>query len=668
MQSISPIIILAKRAELFNEALGLSWDRAKAVFDRAEIDKLKKWFSENQIKIKEARTFNFFWQRFSLAIEQEKHISPFELLKQLDDLNYDKARTVDIPGEYAHRGEIIDIYPINLDFPIRIEFLGNTIERIYRLTDKELRIVNIEEKFKVPKEAILNLASGDFVVHLDHGVGRFKGIIIRKDRKYYELDYACNDMLLVPEGLESKLSPYLGFVQPRLTRLGGNIWEKTKRKVKEDALKLAKELLRLYAKREISQRLPYQGESEFEDQLSASFDYELTKDQRRTWGEITKDLSLERPMDRLICGDVGFGKTEIAIRTAFKIALNKRQVCLISPTTILADQHYSTFKERLGQFPINVRLLTRLISKAEQKQILHELKEAKVDILIGTHRLLSKDICFRDLGLLIIDEEQRFGVRQKEKLKEMRENVDILSLSATPIPRTLHMALSNLKDISLITTPPTYKLPIKTNVSLFDTGLVRKVIQKEILRHGQVYYLHNRIGTLSATEQKLKKLLPGLRIASLHGRMNERYLVDTIHNFRKGEFDVLIATSIIENGLDLKNVNTLIVEDATRLGLAQAHQIRGRVGRGERQSYAYFLYPHHSLTPIAKERLSALEKYSYLGAGYQLAAKDLEIRGAGNLLGREQSGAINKVGINLYYQILNQAVAELKFSTIDHKL
>jgi len=653
-------LILAKKAEVFNEALGLSWNKAKAIFDAKEITKIREWFNKNEFKIREARAFNLFWQRYSVFLGQGDRIGPLELLKQLDDLNYDKTRLVTLPGDYAHRGEIIDLYPINFEHPLRIEFLGNTIERIYALKEKDLKAIELEEKFKVPKEAIANLSSGDYIVHLDHGIGRFKGIIIRKNKNYYELEYAQNDILLIPEGLENKLSPYLGFAEPRLTRLGGNIWEKTRKKVKEGALKFAKELVKLYAERKLSTRLSYDSFFEIEDKLSESFAYELTTDQKQTWKEIIKDLASNQPMDRLLCGDVGFGKTEVAIRTAFRVTLNRKQVALISPTTILADQHYSTFTNRLKGLPAKVRLLSRLVPLAEQKKTLKDLKEGKIDIVIGTHRLLSKDVEFGDLGLLVIDEEQRFGVKQKEKLKEIRANVDILSLSATPIPRTLHMALSNLKSISLIMTPPVYKMPVETHISLFDKKLVKDSIQKELKRGGQIYYLHNRIGTLATTEQRLKKLLPKVRFVSLHGRMPEKTLIKTIHDFRDGKYDVLIATSIIENGLDLKNVNTLIVEDATRLGLAQAHQIRGRVGRGENQSYAYFLYPRHSLTKIAKERLAALKKFSYLGAGYQLAGKDLEIRGAGNILGREQSGSISKVGLNLYYQILNQAIETIK--------
>jgi len=658
--SISPILLIAKRAEIFNHVLNLAWDKSKAVFNKEEIDQLKAWFKKNELDIRSSRKINLFWQKNSILIEKDQSLSPMALLKKLDDLNYIKTHLVASPGDYAHRGEIIDIFGINYDKPLRIEFIGNRVERIYFLKKEEIKLLKLEEKFRAPKEALFNLTSGDYVVHLDHGIGRFKGFLLRQGKKYYEIEYAAKDILLVPMGLEDKLSPYLGFVEPKLTRLGGDIWSRIKKKAKENALKLAKELLALYAKREISLRAKYEDGGDIEEQLETSFDYDLTRDQRKTWQEIKKDLSKTKPMDRIICGDVGFGKTEIALRAALRVALNKRQIALISPTTILADQHYLTFSERLKGLPVELKMLTRLTPKGEQGKTLKKLENGHVDILIGTHRLLSRDIKFKNLGLLIIDEEQRFGVKQKEKLKEMKSSVDILSLSATPIPRTLHMALSSLKDISLITTPPPYKQAPKTHISLFNKDLVKKVIKKEIKRNGQVYYLHNRIGTLSSVEEKLKKILPEIRFASLHGRMNEQTIIKTIHGFRQGKYDCLIATTIIENGLDLKNVNTLIVEDATRLGLAQAHQIRGRVGRGEKQAYAYFLYPKYSLSKLAKERLSALEKFSYLGAGYQLASKDLEIRGAGNLLGKEQSGSINKVGLNLYYQILNQAIEELK--------
>ncbi len=652
-------LVLAKNADIFNEALGLSWKRSKLVFTPEEINQLKQWFVKHYSEILSARQFNLFWQKNSLALEKDQHFSPQELLRALDELHYDRTRLVEVPGDYAHRGEIVDVYPINYNKPLRIEFLGNTIERIYFLQQKEIDRLKSEAKLHISQGAVNNLSSGDYVVHIDHGIGKFKGILLRRHKKYYEIEYAAHDILLVPEGLEGKLSPYLGFVEPKLTRLGGSVWHKTKKKVKENALKLAKELLRLYAQREIITRPPYLSFEE-EKTLDVSFEYDLTPDQRKTWQEINKDLSLDRPMDRLICGDVGFGKTEIALRAAFKVAMNGKQAVVLSPTTILADQHYHTFVKRLQKFPIHIAMLSRLTSPRLTKKILKDLKAGTIKILIGTHRLLSQDIAFQDLGLLIIDEEQRFGVKQKEKLKQLRANIDLLSLSATPIPRTLHMALSKLKDVSLIATPPSYKKPIKTFVKVYNKALIRKIILQETKRKGQAYYLHNRVGTLSHVKEKLKKIIPEARFACLHGRMGEQSILRTIHNFRKGNFDVLIATTIIENGLDLKNVNTLIVEDATRLGLAQAHQIRGRVGRGEKQSYAYFLYPAHHLNNIAKERLGALKKFSYLGAGYQLALRDLEIRGAGNILGREQSGAINKVGLNLYYQILSQAIEQIK--------
>jgi transcription-repair coupling factor (superfamily II helicase) len=660
MKTISPVLILAKKAEIFNKSLNLSWDKTKLVFNKQEIIQLRNWFEKNISKLKKAYQVNIFWKNNILILEKDLHLPPLELLKRLEDFHYIKSRHINLPGEYAHRGEIVDIFPINLSQPIRIEFLGNTIERIYYLEKEDLDIETFDKKLKLPKTALDHLTSGDYIVHLDHGIGRFAGFLVRQKKRYYEIHYKGDDVLLVPENLKEKLSPYLGFTKPSLNRLGSGNWIKTKKKVKKYALKFAKELLEIYAKREISHRLPYNEFPDFESRLDAAFEYELTKDQKNVWKEINKDFVSSKPMDRLICGDVGFGKTEIAMRTAFRTALNNYQTAVICPTTILADQHFLTFSSRLENFPVKTAILTRLVPKHRQGKIIKDLKNGKIDILIGTHRILSQDVIFKNLGLLIIDEEQRFGVKQKERLKKMEDNINILSLSATPIPRTLHMALSQLKDISLIQTPPVYKLPIKTKIAIFNEALIKKAIQKEISRQGQVYYLHNRIGTLIAVKQKLQELIPEASFAVLHGRMSEAKLIKTIHQFRDKKYDVLIATSIIENGLDLKNVNTLIIEDATKLGLSQAHQIRGRVGRGNLQSFAFFLYPHHNLNHQTKERLVALEKFSYLGAGYQIASKDLEIRGAGNLLGREQSGSINKVGLNLYYQILNQAIEYLK--------
>jgi len=400
-------------------------------------------------------------------------------------------------------------------------------------------------------------------------------------------------------------------------------------------------------------------DDEIDFRIASSFRYEETPDQIEAIEEIKKDLEKEKPMDRLLCGDVGFGKTEVALRAMIKVVKSEYQAAMICPTTILANQHFQNFKQRLKNLPIKVAMLSRLQSKKEQKEIIQKLGTGEIDIVVGTHRLLSKDVSFKNLGLLIIDDEQRFGVRQKEKLKKMRASLDILSLSATPIPRTLYLSLSSLRNISLIQTPPVGRLPIKTFILPFKEKLIKEAIENEIKRGGQVYYLHNRVETIKGAKLLLEKLVPAAKIGIAHGRLKERELVKVMEDFQNKKIDVLVATTIIENGLDLPNVNTLIVADATRLGISQAYQIRGRIGRSHIQAFSYFLYGSH-LTGKTKMRLDALKEAEELGSGYKIALKDLEIRGAGNILGKEQSGNINKVGLNLYCQILSEAVDKLR--------
>lgn len=463
----------------------------------------------------------------------------------------------------------------------------------------------------------------------------------------------------MPEGLERKLSRFIGFREPKISRLGSPLWQKTKRRIKEAAEKLAKELLEIYAKREVTFRPPYLPENEFDLELVSGFKYEETPDQLQTMEEIKKDLEQNKPMDRLLCGDVGFGKTEVALRTAFKVVNSGYQAALLCPTTILANQHFQNFRERLENFPVKVALLSRLQSKKEQREIIEKIKSGRMDIVIGTHRLLSKDVEFKKLGLLIIDDEQRFGVKQKEKLKQMRAELDVLSLSATPIPRTLYLALSGLRSVSLIQTPPFGRLPVKTFILLWSEKTIQNAIENEIERKGQVYYLHNRIETIETIKNILEKLVTKAQIGVAHGRLPEKELIKVMTDFQNKKINVLLATTIIENGLDFPNVNTLIVADATKLGLAQAYQTRGRVGRSTVQAFAYFLFGK-KLSEKAEIRLETLKEAEELGSGYRISLKDLEIRGAGNILGREQSGNINAVGLNLYSQILSEAIERIK--------
>jgi len=620
------------------------------------------WFEENLAKILEARKTRSFFQDNTLYVEGGAEIQLSRFLRQLDEMGYERVGQVQEPGEISKRGGIVDIFPINSKKAVRIEFYGNQIERIEMLPltieNEKTAKERIKKRLKRQEffSDLKNLKQGDCLVHLDHGVGIYR----EKREKYYVLEYAAGDRLYVPEGLERKLSRYVGFAEPKISRLSSTAWINTKRKIKQETEKLAKELLEIYAKRETALRPAYLSDNEIDCQLKNSFPYQETPDQIKALEDIKKDLEKnEEPMDRIVCGDVGFGKTEIALRVMVKAVNSGYQAVLICPTTVLAFQHYQTLKKRLKNLPIKARLLSRLQSKKEQKEIIEKLKKGEIDIVAGTHRLLSNDIEFKKLGLLIIDDEQRFGVRQKEKLKSIRASLDVLSLSATPIPRTLYLALSSLKSVSLIQTPPENRLPVKTFIGPWSEGVIEKAITEEISRKGQVYYLHNRVETIEAAKKLLQKTAAKANYSIAHGRLKEKELIKVMEDFRNRKTDVLIATTIIENGLDLPNVNTLIVADAARLGLSQAYQIRGRIGRSHIQAFAYFLHAK-KLTGLAKQRLIALKEAKELGSGYLIAMKDLELRGAGNILGKEQSGHVNQIGLNLYCQMLSEAIEKIK--------
>jgi transcription-repair coupling factor (superfamily II helicase) len=623
------------------------------------------WFEENLNKILETRKTQSFFEDNTLYLTKNQKVNLSQILRKLDEMGYEKMLGVQDPGEFSQRGGILDVFPINSNQAVRFEFLGNRIENIEKLpievknekTAKEF----LKKKLKSQKffSDLRGLKPGNYLVHLDHGIGIYNQQLTINHQQYYQLEYAANDKLYVPIGLERKLSRYVGFIEPKISRLGSLIWQKTKRKIKIDTEKTAKELLEIYAKRTISYRPPYLPEDEIDFQLASSFQYEETSDQIETLEDIKKDLEKEEPMDRIVCGDVGFGKTEVALRIIIRAVKSGYQAAMICPTTILANQHFQNFKGRLKNLPVKIAMLSRLQSKKYQREIINDLKNGKVDAVVGTHRILSNDIEFKNLGLLVIDDEQRFGVKQKEKLKKIRTSLDVLSLSATPIPRTLYMALSSLKNISLIQTPPKGRLPVKTFILQFNEKVIKEAIENEISRGGQVYYLHNRVETIETVKNFLEKMIPQAKFGIAHGRLKEKELVKVMEDFQKEKIDVLVATTIIENGLDLPNVNTLVVADSTKLGLAQAYQIRGRIGRSHIQAFAYFLYPQR-LAPLVKERLTALKETEELGSGYKIALKDLEIRGAGNVLGKEQSGNINKVGLNLYCQMLSEAVERLR--------
>ncbi len=510
-----------------------------------------------------------------------------------------------------------------------------------------------------------DIQPGDLVVHSRYGIGKYMGMEkVYLDGAYHDylvIEYADGKLKIRPENF-SDLSCYYGGEEGdvKLSSLSSREWQRKKEKARRAARKLAINLLKLYARRKILSGHSFSPDTPWQVELEESFPYEETEDQRRAVEEVKKDMESPKAMDRLVFGDVGFGKTEVAIRASFKAVMDGFQVMVLVPTTVLAEQHKRTFQERLSTFPLRVEAVSRLLSKKEQQKILKDFSLGKVDILIGTHRLLSSDVKPRRLGLLIIDEEHRFGVEQKEKIKDKYPRVDVLSLSATPIPRTLQMALSGVREVSLIETPPAYRLPVATFVEPYDLNLVKLAIQRELNRNGQVFYLHNKIDELDEIAQNLQKIFPEARLTVVHGELNQDELELAMWGFSQGEYDIMVCTTIIEAGLDFSRANTLIVDDSERLGLAQIYQLRGRVGRSERQAYAYFLYNPASLTPAGWERLKAVAELSDLGSGFRLALKDLEIRGAGNLFGPEQHGHIKAVGFELYTQMIEEAVRELK--------
>lgn len=518
-----------------------------------------------------------------------------------------------------------------------------------------------------PSIRLGELAIGDAVVHAHHGIGRYVGmksmLIEGHEREYLELEYAAGDRVYVPTDQIMQIQKYVGAEgkEPKLSKLGGADWHRTKAKVKESVRDMAAELIRLYAAREALPGHGFAADTPWQQELEESFPYEETPDQLRCIEEIKTDMERPRPMDRLLCGDVGFGKTEVAIRAAFKAVADGRQVAVLVPTTILAQQHFRTFEERLRGLPVRVELLSRFRTPKEQAQTLRRVNDGTADIVIGTHRLLGKDVRFKELGLLIVDEEQRFGVAQKERIKQLATGIDSLTLTATPIPRTLQFSLFGLRDVSLIETPPEDRFPVQTYVVEMGDDLVQEAIRREVARGGQVFYVNNRIESLDSVLLRLRRLVPEVRLAFAHGRMHEDALERTMIDFLEGEYDVLVATSIIESGLDMPRVNTLIVENADHLGLSQLYQLRGRVGRSNRLAYAYFTYQRdRALSEIAEKRLSAIQQFTDFGAGFQIAMRDLEIRGAGNILGAEQHGFLVSVGFEMYRQLLEEAIQELR--------
>jgi transcription-repair coupling factor (superfamily II helicase) len=575
-----------------------------------------------------------------------------------------------------HRPGAVTLIPAGED-DLLPHSLQNPDLKCALLTDREIFTLKKAGKqrsvAKLALDFVTSLQPGDYVVHMDHGIGHFEGMTQKEVdgvwREYLEITYAGGDKLFIPVDQADKLSKFVHEEgeEPVLTRLGTVEWKRITDKMRQETKEIAKELLNLYAQRAKSRGHAFGEDSKDQQRFEAAFPYEETPGQRAAIADLKKDMESDHPMDRLICGDVGFGKTEVAMRAAFKAAIAGKQVAVIAPITILADQHYRNFMERMKGFPVKVEMLSRFRSAAEQRVTLERLRKGDVGIVIGTHRLLQDDVKFHNLGLVIIDEEQRFGVKQKEKFKEMRSNVDILTLTATPIPRTLNLGLHKLRDITTITTPPPGRLPIITEVRKYSDQLVREAILFEFKRGGQCFVLHNRVETIDAFCEKLRRLVPEAKFVVGHGQLKPETLEERIIAFKEGKFDVLVSSTIIENGIDLPRANTLIVNEAERFGLAQLYQLRGRVGRSKVQAFAYFLYHTQKLKDDAKKRLKAIVEACELGSGFQVAMRDLEIRGAGEILGASQSGTMQTVGVSHYLRMLKHAVEELKSGAKDEQ-
>ncbi|MGD1833372.1 MAG: transcription-repair coupling factor [Sphaerochaetaceae bacterium] len=530
-----------------------------------------------------------------------------------------------------------------------------------KIVNKTLHKVNSS-----PLDSFVDLNEGDYVVHVNYGIGRFEKIdrvsMSKRERDYIKIEYADKEILFVPIEQANLIQRYIGSEgkKPKLDKIGGQGWETKKARARKSAEQLASRLIELYAKRKSSKGYPFPKDTDWQMEFEASFPFEETEDQLVCVEDIKRDMESPIVMDRLVCGDVGYGKTEIALRAAFKAVMAGKQVAFLAPTTILAEQHHETLVKRLGSFPVKSEVVSRIIGKKEQKDILKRVKEGKVDILVGTHRLLQKDVVFRDLGLLIIDEEQRFGVKDKEKMKELKANIDSIALSATPIPRTLYMSLLKIRDMSLLTTPPIQRRAIKTVIKEFDIKTVVDAIRFEMNRGGQVFYLHNRIDSLDEVMSMLQSQIPELIVEMVHGQMDSHHIEDVMHRFIHQGIHVLVSTTLIENGIDIPNVNTIIIDRADRYGISQLYQLRGRVGRSDQEAFAYLFYPHMAqLSEIAIKRLKVISEHTELGSGFKIAMKDMEIRGTGNLLGKEQSGQLASVGLDMYMRILDEAIATL---------
>lgn len=627
----------------------------------------------------------------SIKIHVNEELDVEKLALELVEYGYTASKRVAEEGDFSRLGDTITIYPLTFEYPLRLELLHNKVERIQsvdpityefvqdhvvaiilpikgiakkRLRRKEFAPETCGES---PIDNFVDIDAGDYVVHTDHGIGRYVGLEkIKMGTKYVEhlaIEYAGGEKLFVPFGDVDKTQKYFGFEKksPKLHKLGSKLWSAAKERAKKGVYVAAIELLELQAKRSTVSGFAFSPDTEWQEELEKQFPYKETPDQFRAVIDVKKDMESAKPMDRLLCGDVGYGKTEVALRAAFKAVSDNKQVAILVPTTILAEQHFNTFRTRMSAFPVSVEMLSRFRTEQEQSAIVEGIARGTVDIIIGTHRLLSGDIKFKDLGLVIIDEEQRFGVKNKEYLKGLRVSTDVLTLTATPIPRTLYLALMGGRDISVINTPPSQRLPVETIVTHYDEALIRKAFLNEKDRGGQIFFVHNRIAGIDKLARDLARLVPEVNIVVAHGRMPERILEETMIQFIKGRIDCLVSTTIIESGIDIPNANTIFINRADAFGLSELYQLRGRVGRFTRAAHAYLLVPKNFLlSSESQKRLYAIKKFQDLGSGFKLAMEDLQIRGAGNLLGVEQHGYINSVGFDMYCRLLKAAVDSRK--------
>ncbi len=634
-----------------------------------------------EIEIQSRSTRKFHGDINSFVQSSKSQISNFKFVFQSHGL---VERFVEILRDYKanlspenlHVGDLssgFEIPSLNLTVFTENDIFGETTQAEYQKPKTK------DQRPKTNIGAFISdfrdLKQGDYVVHVDHGIGRFDGLqnisAQGSEREFMLLVYADNTKLFVPVERLDLVSRYSSgeAAAPSLDRLGGLGWQKTKAKAKRAMRDMADELLRLYAERKMVKGFAFSPDAPWQKEFEDAFPYQLTVDQSNAIDDTKDDMQTDVPMDRLIVGDVGYGKTEVAMRAAFKAVMDGKQVAVLTPTTVLAYQHSETFKQRFAAFPVSIELLSRFRSPKEQKLVVESTENGKTDILIGTHRILSNDVKMPKLGLVIVDEEQRFGVAHKEKLKHLKKKVDVLTLSATPIPRTLNMSLLGMRDMSVIETPPRDRLAINTQVVQFSEGVIKSAIELEMARNGQVFFIHNRVETIEAIAAQVKKIVPNARVVIAHGQMNEKEMETAVLDFVAYKFDVLVATTIIENGIDIPRANTIIINRADNYGLSQLYQLRGRVGRSNRRAYAYLLIPGESeITPIARRRLSAIREFSDLGAGFRIAALDLELRGAGNILGGQQSGQLDALGFDLYTKMLERTIMELKGETVEDEI